>query len=103
MLVADGLISRRPGRGTRPLHAQEWASAGMAALSQTKALKGLLPNVVDIGLNTTVRVLDNAVVTASSSVAEALRIRVGEAVCKSVRIRSYRPDGYHYPTTGCEF
>lgn len=88
MLVADGLVLRRPGRGTWPLHAHPCASAEAAASKQTESLKGLLADLVDIGLNTTVRVLDSAVVTASSGVAEALRIRVGEPVCRSVRIRA---------------
>ncbi|MDF3848929.1 GntR family transcriptional regulator [Achromobacter denitrificans] len=89
MLVADGLVSRRPGLGTWPLRAPA-APAGQAAPTpQQKAhLTGLLENIVNMGLRTSVRVLDSALVSAPPSVAESLDIPAGAPVHKSLRVRS---------------
>ncbi len=89
MLVADGLVSRRPGLGTWPLRAPT-APAGQAAPNpQQKAhLTGLLENIVNMGLRTSVRVLDSALVSAPPSVAESLDIPAGAPVHKSLRVRS---------------
>lgn len=89
MLVADGLVSRRPGLGTWPLRAPA-APAGQAAPNpQQKAhLTGLLENIVNMGLRTSVRVLDSALVSAPPSVAESLDIPAGAPVHKSLRVRS---------------
>ena len=89
LLVADGLESRRPALGTWPLRAPA-APAGQAAPNpQQKAhLTGLLENIVNMGLRTSVRVLDSALVSAPPSVAESLDIPAGAPVHKSLRVRS---------------
>jgi GntR family transcriptional regulator len=88
ILVADGLVSRRPRLGTWPLHAPDCQQSDASSSGPRAQLKGLLENIVDMGLKTSVEVLDSTVVTASSTVAEALRIRLGEPVFRTVRIRS---------------
>ena len=89
MLVADGLVSRRPGLGTWPLHAKPDAHAKQAANASQKAhLTGLLENIVNMGLRTSVQVLDSTLVSASPAVAESLGIAPGTPVHKSLRVRS---------------
>lgn len=89
MLVADGLVSRRPGLGTWPLHAKPDAHAKPAANASQKAhLTGLLENIVNMGLRTSVQVLDSTLVSASPAVAESLGIAPGTPVHKSLRVRS---------------
>ena len=89
MLVADGLVSRRPGLGTWPLRAPSVPAGQAAASPQQKAhLTGLLENIVNMGLRTSVRVLDSALVSAPPSVAESLDIPAGAPVHKSLRVRS---------------
>ncbi|QKQ48011.1 MULTISPECIES: GntR family transcriptional regulator [Achromobacter] len=89
MLVADGLVSRRPGLGTWPLRAPAAPAGQTAPNPQQKAhLTGLLENIVNMGLRTSVRVLDSALVSAPPSVAESLDIPAGAPVHKSLRVRS---------------
>ena len=89
MLVADGLVSRRPGLGTWPLHAKPDAQSRPAANASQKAhLTGLLENIVNMGLRTSVQVLDSTLVSASPAVAESLGIAPGTPVHKSLRVRS---------------
>jgi GntR family transcriptional regulator len=94
-LAAEGLISREPGRGTRPLARNDSpavAASGLrqrtGAVAKSAGLTGLLENLVSVSLNTTVRVLEVGVVFASESVAHALSIATGEGVQKAVRVRS---------------
>ncbi|CAM3763212.1 GntR family transcriptional regulator [Castellaniella denitrificans] len=100
MLVADGLVSRRPGLGTWPVRggtgAQGIAPAGK---SQKAHLTGLLENIVNMGLRTSVRVLDSTLVGASPSVAEALHVDPGAPVHKSLRVRSTEAGPLSYITT----
>jgi len=99
ILVADGLVSRRPRLGTWPRHEPE-CPQGEAVCSEPKApLTGLLENIVDVGLRTSVRVLDNVVVTASLAVAQALQLRLGEPVFKTVRVRSNAEGPFSHITT----
>lgn len=90
LLSNEGLISREPGRGTRPVT----PTLGDSEVQRTDAhanrahLTGLLENLVSMGLRTSVKVLDVGMVTASSSVASALQIAVGDSVQKAVRVRS---------------
>ena len=69
MLVADGLVTRRPGVGTWPLRAaagkKQGDSKGAPVSRQKAHLTGLLENIVNMGLRTTVDVLDSTVVLAS--------------------------------------
>ncbi|HEY2255943.1 MAG TPA: GntR family transcriptional regulator [Variovorax sp.] len=100
-LASEGLISRNPGRRTRALApapgpgVEARASDGMARAN----LRGLLENLVTMGLRTSVKVIDVATITASTQVAEALQLQVGDAVQKAVRVRSTREGPLSYITT----
>lgn len=97
-LAAEGLISREPGRGTRPLHAAAPAFP-RSDDSRHAHLHGLLENLVAMGLHTSVKVIDVSTVTASSAVATALQLQPGDAVQKAVRVRSLRAGPLSYITT----
>ncbi|OZI29627.1 GntR family transcriptional regulator [Bordetella genomosp. 7] len=99
MLVTDGLVSRRPGRGTRVIR----PAAGAHALPPDDAhkahLTGLLENIVNMGLRTAVQVLDSERVGATPAVARELEIQAGAAVHKSLRVRSTDAGPLSYITT----
>src|SRR5690606_34414583 len=100
MLLADGLVSRRPGRGTWPMRTWAQAQETPAAAKHHKAhLAGLLENIVSMGLRTSVQVLDSTLVRASPSVADALHIEPGASVYKSLRVRSTEAGPLSYITT----
>ncbi|MGB6007954.1 GntR family transcriptional regulator [Castellaniella sp.] len=100
MLVADGLVSRRPGLGTRPVPGVSGVGGIPNADKQQRAhLTGLLENIVNMGLRTSVQVIDSALVSASPSVAEALCIAPGTPVYKSLRVRSTDAGPLSYITT----
>ena len=100
MLVADGLVSRRPGLGTWPLRGAPAAPSAPAPDAQQKAhLTGLLENIVNMGLRTSVQVLDSMLVSAPPAVAEALRIAPGAPVHKSLRVRSTEAGPLSHITT----
>ncbi|MGE8615081.1 MAG: GntR family transcriptional regulator [Achromobacter veterisilvae] len=100
MLVADGLVSRRPGLGTWPLRAPAAPAGQPGANPQQKAhLTGLLENIVNMGLRTSVRVLDSALVSAPPAVAEPLAIPPGSPVHKSLRVRSTEDGPLSHITT----
>jgi GntR family transcriptional regulator len=86
-LVSDGLIERAPGRGTVAL-AQGGARAGSPRAPQRAQLTGLLENIVNMGLRTSVKVLRCEVLPASEQVAQQLDLAAGEPVQKAVRVRS---------------
>jgi GntR family transcriptional regulator len=92
MLVADKLVTRRPGVGTWPLRAEPVNKRGKtnaAPVSRQKAhLTGLLENIVNMGLRTSVEVIDSSIVLASDAIADALELSIGEPVYKSIRVRS---------------
>lgn len=100
MLVADGLVSRRPGLGTWPLRGAASAHNVPAANAPQKAhLTGLLENIVNMGLRTSVQVLDSTLVSAPPTVAESLRIAPGTPVHKSLRVRSTEAGPLSHITT----
>jgi GntR family transcriptional regulator len=83
-LAAEGLISREPGRGTRPAsNAPAFTEKGHRV-----RLAGLLENLVSMGLQTTVTVLEVETLGATTAVASALNIAAGDLVQKAVRVRS---------------
>ncbi|WP_202620017.1 GntR family transcriptional regulator, partial [Escherichia coli] len=88
LLQGEGMISREPGRGTRPLAPAASSSSGSGGNGQNSRahLTGLLENLVSMGLRTSVKVVDVDTVTASRAVAGALQIAVGDAVQKAVRV-----------------
>lgn len=101
MLVADGLVIRRPGLGTWPIHAGKPTGGGkLPGISREKAhLTGLLENIVNMGLRTRVEVLESTVVNATEAVADALDIAAGAPVHKSIRVRSTQAGPLSYITT----
>lgn len=95
-LVADGLVERAPGRGTVAVaHAHERAEPRRAGAKLT----GLLENIVDVSLRTTVKVVRCEVLPASAAVARQLDIAPGEPVQKALRVRSTRQGPLSHITT----
>ncbi|MEJ8853484.1 GntR family transcriptional regulator [Variovorax robiniae] len=97
-LADEGLIARNPGRRTRALPPVAQASAGSESTGRAN-LRGLLENLVTMGLRTSVKVIDVATITASSQVAEALKLAPGDPVQKAVRVRSTREGPLSHITT----
>ncbi|MEO7392475.1 MAG: GntR family transcriptional regulator [Ramlibacter sp.] len=98
-LSDEGLISREPGRGTRPTGRLDRPGPGAANAPMRTHLTGLLENLVNMGLRTSVKVLDVATVTASDDVASALKLTRGDPVQKAVRVRSTREGPLSHITT----
>ena len=95
-MAAEGLISREPGRGTRPIGS---TPIGSVPSAQRAHLTGLLENLVSMGLKTSVKVLEVCGISASESVAIALQVDVGSEVQKAVRVRSTREGALSHITT----
>ncbi len=100
-LAAEGLIARNPGRRTRALPPAAAAGVGGHDGEATGRanLRGLLENLVTMGLRTSVKVIDVATITASSQVADALKLNPGDPVQKAVRVRSTREGPLSHITT----
>jgi GntR family transcriptional regulator len=98
-LAADGLITRQPGRGTRPIEMPAPEPVEATDGAQRAHLTGLLENLVSMSLHTTVKVLEVETVTASAAVAAALQLVPGDAVQKAVRVRSTREGPLSHITT----
>ncbi|MBC7603209.1 MAG: GntR family transcriptional regulator [Ramlibacter sp.] len=98
-LAEEGLISREPGRGTRPIAQKARAGTGTPTAPMQTRLTGLLENLVSMGLRTSVKVIDVATVTASDEVAAALHLSRGDPVQKAVRVRSTREGPLSHITT----
>ncbi|MBN8752832.1 MULTISPECIES: GntR family transcriptional regulator [Variovorax] len=98
-LASEGLIARNPGRRTRALP-PPGAGEGPAGKSMERAnLRGLLENLVTMGLHTSVKVIEVATITASTQVAEALQLQLGDPVQKAVRVRSTKEGPLSHITT----
>jgi GntR family transcriptional regulator len=98
-LASEGLIERNPGRRTRALPPPV-TGEGLGTRSMERAnLRGLLENLVTMGLHTSVRVIEVATITASTQVAEALELQLGDAVQKAVRVRSTKEGPLSHITT----
>lgn len=103
-LVLDGLIALSPWRGTvvlsppsqRPTRPSR--SAG-APPQQRAQLTGLLENIANMGLRTSVKVLQCEVLPASAAVSRHLGIAAGTSVQKAVRVRSAREGPLSHITT----
>ncbi|MBG9390135.1 GntR family transcriptional regulator [Caenimonas aquaedulcis] len=98
-LAREGLISREPGRGTRPIARAGGGMPGVSPTPMNTRLTGLLENLVSMGLRTSVKVLDVATVAASDDVAAALQLARGDRVQKAVRVRSTREGPLSHITT----
>jgi len=97
-LVTEGLIERRPGRGTTPLKRPPAAAAQPGAGGRVH-LTGLLENIVTMGLRTSVRVLDCEHVAAPDAVARVLGLPADAPVQKAVRVRATREGPLSHITT----
>ena len=98
-LSDEGLISRNPGRRTRPVAPAAANDARSGDVMERANLRGLLENLVTMGLHTSVKVIDVATITASTQVAEALQLSLGDPVQKAVRVRSTREGPLSHITT----
>ena len=98
-LASEGLIARNPGRRTRAL-SPPISGEGPAGKSMERAnLRGLLENLVTMGLHTSVKVIEVATITASTQVAQALQMNLGDPVQKAVRVRSTKEGPLSHITT----
>lgn len=99
-LAAEGRIVRARGLGTlrAPASGQSKAAAGPARAAPIR-LSGLLEDILDMGLRTSVRVLSCHTIAAPDAVAQALQIETGSAVQKAVRVRSTREGPLSHITT----
>jgi GntR family transcriptional regulator len=99
-LAAEGRIVRARGLGTlrAPASGQPKAAAAPARAAPMR-LSGLLEDIVDRGLRTSVRVLACHTIAAPDAVAQALQIETGSAVQKAVRVRSTREGPLSHITT----
>ena len=99
-LSSEGLIARNPGRRTRALPPVLAGEANGSGNSMERAnLRGLLENLVTMGLHTSVKVIEVATITASTQVAEALQLQLGDPVQKAVRVRSTKEGPLSHITT----
>jgi len=98
-LVVDGLIARAPGRGTVAVHRDATRAPRTAPPRQRAHLTGLLENIVNMGLRTSVKVVRCEVLPASGQVARQLAITPGTLVQKAVRVRSTRDGPLSHITT----
>ena len=98
-LAAEGMICREPGRGTRALDVVAANASIGPEKGQRARLTGLLENLVSMGLQTKVSVLEVETVTASASVAQALQLSPGDPVQKAIRVRSTKEGPLSHITT----
>jgi len=98
-LVAEGRIVRTPGRGTVPVEPKARRSAPADAPPSLASAGGLLENIVSMGLRTSVKVIDCALLSASDAVAQALQLPADAKVQKAVRVRSTREGPVSHITT----
>jgi GntR family transcriptional regulator len=90
-LQQEGLVLRRHGAGT-------YARAPQPP-KRRENLRGLLENLLAMGLRTKVKLVSFAYVAASAEVAAALEIPPGTIVQKSVRLRSVKGAPFSHLTT----
>lgn len=98
-LVADGRIERAPGRGTVALPQPRVAARRRPAAKRHAGVSGLLENIVELGLRTSVKVVQCEVLPASEAVAAQLDLAPGSLVQKAVRVRSSSEGALSHITT----
>ncbi|MHA1537737.1 MAG: GntR family transcriptional regulator [Alphaproteobacteria bacterium] len=91
-LAADGLVSRERGRGT--VVRFEAASAPVQA-----SVEGLIENLLQMGLKTSVRLISFDYIPASNRIARALGCDAGEEVQRAIRVRSLEGEPFSHLTT----
>ena len=93
-LAADGLIERKPGRGTIAR-----AAPPADTTPRPASLNGLLENIVNMGLQTQVTVVSCEFLEASAAVSRQLALPLGTPVQKAVRVRATAEGPLSYITT----
>ncbi len=91
-LAAEGLVVRERARGTRVIY--QPPSAPVAS-----SVEGLLENLIAMGLETSVKLLEFGYLPATNPVAEALEIKNGAEVQRAVRVRYLDDAPFSYLTT----
>jgi len=91
-LAADGLVNRARGRGTQVVETD-------AAPALSTSGEGQLEDLLSMGLETDVAVLDFSYVPAPPEVAQALGCGAGEEVQRCVRVRALDNEPFSYLTT----
>jgi GntR family transcriptional regulator len=91
-LAAEGLVVRRRGRGTELV--------GQVAAAPVEAnISGLIENLLAVGLETKVDILDFDYVPAPSAVAKSLRLAAHSEVQRAVRVRRHDGVPFSYSTS----
>jgi len=91
-LANDGLVIRERGRGTRVTY-------NGSAPPQQASIEGMLENIMAMGLDTQVSLLEFAYVPATGPVAHALGCAENEDVQRAVRVRSHEGEPFSYLVT----
>jgi GntR family transcriptional regulator len=91
-LADERLIVRHRGIGTFP-------RPPVATETERVSARGVLENIVDNSLKTSVRIISLERLAAPVDVAEALKLATGEMVQKAVRVRSYKDEPLSCLTT----
>ncbi len=91
LLEEAGLVLRQRGRGT-------FARNDAAAQGDDPSFSGLLENIRDFELNTTVRILEFQPTAAPERIAEQLGLARGASCLKIVRVRSSARAPFSYST-----
>lgn len=92
-LAAEGLVKRQRGLGTRVIFNVKHSKP------VSGKIEGLLENLLALGLNTDVKVIEFDYVAASTKVADALCVDIGQTVQRAVRIREMKKVPFSYVTT----
>jgi GntR family transcriptional regulator len=91
-LARDGFVSRRRGRGTSVTHAPTESAV-------RASFEGQLEDLLAMGLETKVKLLDFGFINASDEVTAALGLPPGARVQRSIRVRSSKSGPFSYLTT----
>jgi GntR family transcriptional regulator len=91
-LASEGLIVRRHGKGT-------FAQAVLAPPPIQTNLRGMLENLIAMGLKTHVELIDFGYLAATPEIAALLELEDGALVQKAVRVRSFDGTPFSFLTT----
>jgi GntR family transcriptional regulator len=91
-LAREGMVERKPGSGT-------FVSAGRGSGPVVADLSNVLTHLVEMGKRTDVRLLSFGYVAPVPSLVEGLRLRPGERVQRSVRVRLIDGQPFSYLVT----
>jgi GntR family transcriptional regulator len=91
-LESEGLVARMPGRGTICLYEA-------APPSVSEPIRGMIENLIAMGFETTVSLLESAYLEADAEVAKKLSCNLGARVHRAVRVRYHQGRPFSYLTT----